>query len=85
MDCKHAYFKDGIEYVLCDFCTTPRTKKLPEVTQSMCTYQRFCPNKRTCALLPEWVNCSRIKSEQHPAETAVPAVTKSKASRKKKA
>lgn len=84
MDCKHAYFKDGIDYVLCDIGGMPKTRKLAEITSHMCPYQRFCPNIRACALLPEWVNCGKLKEAEPPAEV-VPAVTKSKSARKKKA
>lgn len=84
MDCKHAYFKDNIPYVLCDCDGTPRTARLDEVTKYMCGYQRFCPNIRACTLLPEWIACSKhIRHDSH-VENVVPAVTH-KPSRKKKA
>ena len=84
MDCKHAYFKDGIQYVLCDCGGTPKTKKLADITQHMCAYQRFCPNIRACALLPEWVNCHKLKTEEATEEkVVVPAVTKTTAKKKK--
>ena len=84
MECKHAYFKDDIPYVLCDCVGTPRTKKLDEVTKCMCGYQRFCPNIRACTLLPEWRECSKLRTAQVPAENVIPAVTHI-SSRKKKA
>lgn len=84
MDCKHAYFLDGVPYVLCDFEGHPRTKKNNEVAPRMCPYQRFCPNIRACALLPEWVNCHKLKVKvEAPVEHVTPAVTK-KSSRAKK-
>ena len=83
MDCKHAYFKDGVQYVLCDCGGKPQNSKLAELTKHMCAYQRFCPNIRACALLPEWVNCHKLKIEENPEEKIVPAVTKSTAKKKK--
>lgn len=88
MDCKHAYFLDGVQYVLCDCEGQPKKKKLDEITKHMCGYQRFCPNIRACALLPEWVNCSKLRKGEPPAEPATPAVTKkttSERAKKKKA
>ena len=84
MDCKHAYFKDGIQYVLCD-CdgATPKTKKLSEVTQYMCAYQRFCPNIRACALLPEYVNCSKLKREATERREVLQPPRKQKPKRKR--
>ena len=83
MDCKHAYFKDGIQYVLCDCGGAPKSRKLVDVTPHMCAYQRFCPNIRTCALLPEWVNCPRLKTEKPTEEKIIPAVTQTTAKKKK--
>lgn len=84
MDCKHAYFLDGVQYVLCDCEGQPKKKKLDEITKHMCGYQRFCPNIRACALLPEWVNCSKLRKVETPAENIVPAVSKAKPKRKKR-
>lgn len=84
MDCKHAYFLDGVQYVLCDCEGQPKKKKLDEITKHMCGYQRFCPNIRACALLPEWVNCSKLRKVETPAGNIVPAVSKAKPKRKKK-
>lgn len=82
MDCKHAYFKDDIQYVLCDCGGKPQSKKLNEVTKHMCQYQRYCPNIRACALLPEWVNCDKLKREEMPVEVAQPTPKKKSGTKK---
>lgn len=82
MDCKHAYFKDDIQYVLCDCGGKPQSKKLNEVTKYMCQHQRYCPNIRACALLPEWVNCDKLKREEMPVEVAQPTSKKKSGTKK---
>lgn len=82
MDCKHAYFKNGIKYVLCDCGGDPKNNKLDEITKHMCGYQRFCPNARACALMPEWVNCSKLRMAEAKTESVAPSVTRAKQKRK---
>ena len=82
MDCKHAYFKDDIQYVLCDCGGKPQSKKLNEVTKYMCQHQRYCPNIRACALLPEWVNCDKLKREEMPVEVVQPTPKKKSGTKK---
>ena len=83
MECKHAYFKDNVVYVLCDCDGAPKSNNLDEVTKYMCSYQRFCPNKRACALLPEWRQCHKLTVHTEQPQNVVPAVTQ-KATKKKK-
>ena len=83
MECSHAYFKNGIVYVFCDCNGNPKTNNLDELTKNMCGYQRFCPNVRTCTLLPEWRQCSKLKTAVEQHVDIIPAVTQ-KTSRKKK-
>lgn len=83
MDCNHAYFKSGVIYVLCDCDGMPQSNRLDEITKHMCGYQRFCPNIRACALLPEWRSCSKLRRVAKQNADVIPAVTQ-KASRKKK-
>lgn len=83
MECSHAYFKDGVIYVLCDCNGKPQTNRLDEITKHMCGYQRFCPHIRTCTLLPEWRQCSKLRTVPVTHDDVVPAVTQ-KTSRKKK-
>lgn len=83
MDCKHAYFKDDIPYVLCRCEKEPRTNKLRDVSGSMCGYQRFCPNIRACALLPTWPECRKLSIAAEPAQNVHPAVTQKIAKKKK--
>lgn len=83
MDCKHAYFKDDIQYVLCDCGGKPQSKKLNEVTKYMCQHQRYCPNIRACTLLPEWRNCCKLKMFDANAEEVKPTAAKKSGTKKK--
>lgn len=83
MDCRYAYFKDGVPYVLCRKDKEPRTNRLDEITKCMCGYQRFCPNIRACALLPTWVECQKLKVPDESESKVIPAVTQKTTKRKK--
>lgn len=68
MECKHAYFADGINYVLCDVDGKAKPATLKEAAPLMCQHQKFCPQIRRCALLSSWIECQKLK----PVEVSVP-------------
>ena len=63
MECKHAYRRDDVDYIICDVDGKVTSNKLSEVAPKLCLYQRFCPNIRNCALLPTWVDCQKLANE----------------------
>ena len=70
MECKNAYRKDGISYILCRCAGEPDAKDQRAVCHALCGFQRFCPNARTCTLLPTWPGCMRLKAPERPQEAA---------------
>lgn len=82
LECKHAYFMDGIEYVLCNKEKKPEKTTLKECAKAMCLYQRYCPQVRACALKPEWRECNKITEkvavEEAPIEEKPRKATKAK-------
>lgn len=64
MDCKHAYLKDGIHYILCrkeeEPDVTPR-KDRHKLYHSMCLYQAFCRNEGCYRLKPEYIQCKKLQ------------------------
>jgi len=74
MECKHAYIKENINYVLCDCDGKPEKYDLKNITPIMCNYQRFCPKVNQCALLPTWRECKKLhqNQEKKPEKVEIP-------------
>lgn len=70
MECKNAYTKDGINYILCRRCAEPAAGDIREICHAMCGFQRFCPNMRACTLLPGWPGCTRLRAAETAKTTA---------------
>ena len=94
MECKHAYFVDGVNYVLCDVGGKVNPTTLKAAAPNMCQHQKFCPQIRRCALLSSWIDCQKLKPKepkiqrdenQEVVVTAAPVVKKRKSTRKTKA
>ena len=66
MECKNAYRKDGINYILCRCAGEPDPRDTHAICHAMCGFQRFCPNIRDCTLLPGWTGCTRLKAQTLP-------------------
>ena len=66
MECKHAYFKAGINYVLCKCQGEPASESIQDLTRCLCGHQKFCRQIRSCSLLPTWRDC--IVKKQHEEE-----------------
>lgn len=76
-ECKHAYRRENMPYILCSKEKTPLNKA--DIYHSLCPHQRFCAEKN-CAILTEtWAGCKK-HSTQAPQEK--PGAT-SKKTRKK--
>lgn len=89
MECKYAYTKVGVKYVLCKCHGKVKSNDMKEIAHCMCGHQRFCREIKKCALLPSWIHC-RVKKEAEEAEAAEMAAivevpeTKGKTSTRKK-
>lgn len=82
LECKHAYFKEGLNYVLCNKEKEPQKTDLKECAKAMCQHQRYCPQVRACALKPEWRECGKL-AEKVPVEEAPVEEKPKKASKAK--
>lgn len=58
MECRYAYVKQGVNYVLCKCQGEPNSAKMQDITRCMCGHQRFCPQIQHCTLLPSWQHCA---------------------------
>lgn len=93
MECKHAYLKSGVNYVLCKCQGEPKSLKMQDVTPCMCGHQRFCPQIQHCTLLPTWQNClvkrqaekkTVVAFEEEDEKVEEPAPKPKRTSRKRK-
>lgn len=76
MDCKNAYIKNGINYILCSREPEPKPGDQRAICHAICGFQRFCPTIRSCTLLPSYVGCMKLKAENTPETHDAPAGTK---------
>ena len=71
MECKYAYVKNGINYVLCKCQGEPSSDKMQDVAHCMCGHQRFCTQIKHCTLLPTWQYCQTKKQADKKAADAM--------------
>lgn len=61
MDCKYAYMKDKIPYVLCRKEVTPTGYDRKELFHAVCPHQEHCPKLNCHKLTPSWMNCFKLR------------------------
>ena len=71
MECRHAYMKQHIEYVLCDKEPEPSRQNRTAVFHAMCAHQVSCPKQNCHKLTASWQNCMKLV-EQKPELTSEP-------------
>lgn len=62
MECTHAYIRKRVNYILCDCEGKIESEDMKEIAPKLCLHQRYCPKVGTCALLPTWRQCNKIKT-----------------------
>ncbi len=93
MDCKFAYIKKKIPYVLCLKETEPDGYDRKALFSAMCPHQEYCHKLDCHKLTPEWVGCLKLRENvQNGAEVAFVAdasedapATKTRQKRRRKA
>lgn len=93
MDCKFAYLKDKIEYLLCRKEAEPDVFDRAGIAHSVCIHQVHCPRQNCHKNSPGWVNCAKLAEKpEKPAPrqieaepVAEPAEKKSSSNRRRKA
>lgn len=63
MDCKHAYLKNGIQYILCHHEPQPQPNDHRSLFHATCPFQVFCKTSNCHKMTPEWKGCAKIVSE----------------------
>ena len=63
MDCKFAYAKNGIDYVLCKKEKAPNPQDTASVAHAACLHQKWCPHKGCHRLDENWAKCFKLAQE----------------------
>ena len=68
MECKFAYMKHDIEYVLCKKEPEPTRADRNALFHAVCGHQVHCPKQNCHKLTASWMNC--VKLTEKPQEAA---------------
>lgn len=71
MECKHAYMKQNIDYVLCDKEKNPNPNNRTELFHACCPHQTHCPAKNCHKLSASWLRCIKLAETHQNAFEAV--------------
>lgn len=74
MECKYAYKKTGVQYILCKCLGEPQSVKMADTAHYMCGHQRFCQKIQDCSLLPSWTECKVRKMAEAKAKAELTEV-----------
>lgn len=74
MECKYAYLKHDIEYVLCKKEPTPDRADRNALFHAVCGHQVHCPKQNCHKLTASWRNCVKLAGEPQEATGAPFAV-----------
>lgn len=61
MDCKNAYMKDKIPYLLCSKENIPTGYDRKELFHAVCIHQAHCPRQNCHKLTPDWKSCIKLR------------------------
>lgn len=82
MECRYAYRKNGVPYILCKCLGEPKSDKMQDTAHCMCGHQRFCAKVQDCSLLPSWVEC-RVRKDKEARDAAAMSASIQKAAEAK--
>lgn len=68
MECKYAYMKQHIDYVLCKKEPEPDRHDRRKLFHAMCGHQVNCPKENCHKLTSSWRNCAKLV-EREPVKT----------------
>ena len=86
MECKYAYMRSDIEYVLCKKEPTPDRTDRNALFHAVCGHQAHCPKKNCHKLTASWLNCVKLseKPQDDAGETFEEAVSTQEEAPKKR-
>lgn len=73
MECKFAYMKPHIDYVLCKKEPEPNRHDRERLFHSMCGHQVNCPKENCHKLSAGWQNCVKLREAPRSAPDEVSA------------
>lgn len=60
MECKFAYLRHDIEYVLCKKEPEPSRTDRNALFHAVCAHQAHCPKQNCHKLTASWINCAKL-------------------------
>lgn len=82
MKCENAYIPEGECVIFCKKSPKPEKHDTAGRMHALCAFQRFCPNVRTCVMLPGWEKCRRrAEGREESARSAEPKPNRRKKNR----
>lgn len=70
MECRHAYLKANIDYVLCDKEPVPNGIDRTALFHAVCAHQAECPKQHCHRLTASWVRCVKLADKPQDATRA---------------
>lgn len=62
-ECKHAYSRDDVPYILCDREKAPAKGNQKDISHACCPFQRFCGTRNCKVLTAQWTGCLKNKHD----------------------
>ena len=72
MECKYAYMKQHIDYVLCKKEPDPSRHDREKLFHAVCAHQVECPKEKCHKLSANWRNCSKLVEREPTYEDVFP-------------
>lgn len=67
MECRYAYRKEHIEYVLCGKEPEPNRFDREKLFHAVCAHQVDCPKRNCLQLSPGWERCAKLQEPKPEA------------------
>jgi len=67
MDCKYAYLKRGIPYLLCQMEPEPTGYDKTSLFHAVCPHQAHCPKENCHKNTPGWERCAKLARKPQEA------------------
>lgn len=73
MECKFAYLREDVPYVLCKKEPEPSRNDRTALFHAVCGHQAECPKVNCHRLTASWVNCTKLRDKPQNAVGATSA------------
>lgn len=71
MECRYAYMKQNIDYVLCKKEPEPTRYDREKLFHAVCAHQVHCPRENCHKLSAGWMHCAKLAEKRQEAYSDV--------------